>query len=128
VLAATLMSDRFLAFTKETKVSEVLATLRSTRPDRRNISYIYLVADREKSLVGLVDLRDLVTAQPDARLGDLMITPVVTADRDALREDLVESFTKYQFRMLPVVDVHDHLLGVVRYKDLMKDAKIEVPD
>jgi predicted transcriptional regulator len=29
--------------------------------------------------------------------------------------------------MLPVVDVHDHLLGVVRYKDLMKDAKIEMP-
>jgi len=128
VLASNLMSDRFLAFTKETKVSEVLATLRSVPSDRRNISYIYLVADREKSLIGLVDLRDLVTALPDASLGDLMIAPVVTADRDALREDLVESFTKYKFRMLPVVDVHDHLLGVVRYKDLMKDAKIEVPN
>ncbi len=127
VLASTLMSDRFLAFGRETKVSEVLATLRSTPCDRRNISYIYLVADREKSLVGLVDLRDLVTARPEASLGELMIAPVVTADRDALREDLVESFTKYQFRMLPVVDAHDHLLGVVRYKDLMKDAKIEVP-
>jgi magnesium transporter len=75
-----------------------------------------------------VDLRDLVTAQPDTALGNLMIAPVVTAERDALREDLVESFAKYRFRMLPVVDTHDHLLGVVRYKDLMKDAKIEMPD
>jgi CBS-domain-containing membrane protein len=57
-----------------------------------------------------------------------MIAPVVTAERDALREDLVESFAKYRFRMLPVVEAHDHLLGVVRYKDLMKDAKIEMPD
>ena len=128
VLASALMSDRFLAFGKETKVSEALTTLRSTPCDRRNISYIYLVADREKSLVGLVDLRDLVTAQPDTSLGDLMIAPVVTAERDALREDLVESFAKYRFRMLPVVDAHDHLLGVVRYKDLMKDAKIEMPN
>jgi CBS domain-containing protein/sporulation protein YlmC with PRC-barrel domain len=128
VLASALMSDRFLAFAKETKVSEVLAALRSTPCDRRNISYIYLVSDQEKSLVGLVDLRDLVTAQHDTSLGDLMIAPVVTAERDALREDLVESFVKYQFRMLPVVDAHDHLLGVVRYKDLMKDAKIELPN
>jgi len=127
VLASSLMSDRFLAFTKEARVSEVLTALRATPCDRRNISYIYLVADRDKTLVGLVDLRDLVTAQPEASLGELMIAPVVTADRDALREDLAESFIKYRFRMLPVVDTHDHLLGVVRYKDLMKDAKIELP-
>jgi CBS domain-containing protein/sporulation protein YlmC with PRC-barrel domain len=128
VLASALMSDRFLAFARETKVSDVFAALRSTPCDRRNISYIYLVSDRENSLVGLVDLRDLATAQPDTSLGDLMIAPVVTAERDALRKDLMESFAKYQFRMLPVVDAHDHLLGVVRYKDLMKDAKIEMPD
>ncbi|HTX67181.1 MAG TPA: CBS domain-containing protein, partial [Opitutaceae bacterium] len=127
VLASTLMSDRFLAFTRETRVADVLATLRSTPIDRRNISYIYLVADPDRTLVGLVDLRDLVTAQPETSLGDLMLAPVVTADRDALREDLEESFAKYQFRMLPVVDPHDHLLGVVRYQDLMKDAKLELP-
>jgi magnesium transporter len=128
VLASSLMSDRFLAFTKETKVGEVLTALRTTPCDRRNLSYIYLVADRGKTLVGLVDLRDLVTAQPEASLGELMIAPVVTADHDALREDLAESFAKYRFHMLPVVDGHDHLLGVVRYKDLMKDAKIELPN
>jgi magnesium transporter len=70
-----------------------------------------------------VDLRDLVTAPPDTSLGELMIAPVVTAERDALREDLRAMFAKYQFRMLPVVDGEDHLLGVVRYKDLMKDVK-----
>jgi CBS domain-containing protein len=128
VLASALMSDRFLAFVRETKVSEVMEMLRSTPCDRRNISYIYIVANKEKSLIGLVDLRDLVTARPESSLGDLMVAPVVTAERDALREDLVESFAKYRFRMLPVVDSQDHLLGVVRFKDLMKDAKIVMPD
>ncbi|MGA3006995.1 MAG: CBS domain-containing protein [Opitutaceae bacterium] len=127
VPASTLMSDRFLSFAKETKVGEVLTALRTTPCDRRNISYIYLVSGQDKTLLGLVDLRDLVTAQPETRLGELLIAPVVTADRDALREDLAESFAKYRFRMLPVVDAHDHLLGVVRYKDLMMDAKIELP-
>ena len=127
VLASTLMSDRFLAFPKDAKVGEVLRTLRTPPRDQRNISYLYIVAGEEKSLLGVVDLRDLVIAPEDASLGDLMTSPVVTAEQDCLREDLVALLAKYQFRMLPVVDAHDHLLGVVRYKDMMKDAKIELP-
>ena len=127
VLATTLMSDRFLAFSKDTQVGDVLGTLRSKPVDRRNISYLYVVAGEEKLLLGLVDLRDLVTAPEDTPLSELMISPVVTAERDALREDLAAMFAKYQFHILPVVDTGDHLLGVVRYKDLMKGAKIELP-
>ena len=37
-----------------------------------------------------------------------------------LREDLAELFAKYHFRMLPVVDERDHLLGVIHYRDIMK--------
>jgi CBS domain-containing protein len=125
VPAATLMSHRFLAYSRTTTVGEVLGQLRSVPHDRRNISYLYILADVPQILLGLVDLRDLVTASTEAKLGDLMIAPVVTADPGDLREDLVKLFAKYQFRMLPVVDAQEHLLGVVRYKDLMKNVKIE---
>jgi CBS domain-containing protein len=126
-LATNFMSDRFLAFSKETTVGAVLQTLRTTPCDRRNLSYLYIVAGEEKTLLGLVDLRDLITAREDAILGDLMISPVVTVERDALREDLVGMFIKYQYRMLPVADANDHILGIVRYKDMMKGARIELP-
>lgn len=125
VLASTLMSDRVLAFSRDTKASEALAALRSMPSDRRNISYLYVVSGEDKILEGLVDLRDLVTAAPDARFGDLMIAPVVTVDREALREDVMMLFAKYQFRMLPVVDSNAHLLGIVRFKDLMRGATLE---
>ena len=49
-----------------------------------------------------------------------MISPVVSAQRDDTREDLVEMFTRYQFHLIPVVDEHDHLHGVVHYRDIMK--------
>jgi magnesium transporter len=127
VLAATLMSVRFLAFPKEAKTGEVLQTLRTSPRDHRNMSYLYVVVGEEKLLLGVVDLRDLVIAPEDASLGEPMVSPVVTAEQDCLRGDLVALLAKYQFRMLPVVDAHDHLLGVVRYKDMMKNAKIELP-
>jgi magnesium transporter len=76
-------------------------------------------------LQGVVDLRDLVVAPESAVLRDLMISPVVTADHDCLREDLVALFVKYQFHMLPVVDAHDRLLGIVRNRDIMKGTRFE---
>jgi Mg/Co/Ni transporter MgtE len=127
VLASTLMGDRFVAFPKEARAGDVLRTLRTSPREHRNISYLYVVAGEEKLLLGVVDLRDLVIAPEDASLGELMASPVVTAEQDCLRGDLVALLAKYQFRMLPVVDRHDHLLGVVRYKDMMKNARIELP-
>ena len=121
------MSDRFLAFTPEAKAADVLHSLRNFAGDNRNISYLYIVAGEGKTLLGVVDLRDLVIAPENASLGELMISPVVTADQDCLREDLVALFAKYQFRMLPVVDAHDHLLGIVRYRDMLKGTKFELP-
>jgi CBS domain-containing protein len=128
VVASTLMSDRFLAFPKEAKAGEVLLSLRTSPRDHRNISYLYVIAGEEQLLLGVVDLRDLVIAPEGASLGELMASPVVTADRDCPREDLVALLAKYQFRMVPIVDAHDHLQGIVRYKDMMKDVKIELPN
>ena len=127
VLASTLMGGRFLSFPREATTGEVLRVLRTTPRNHRNISYLYVVSGEERLLLGVVDLRDLVAAPEEARLGDLMTAPVVSAEQHALRRELGELFAKYQFRMLPVVDAHDRLLGVVRYKDLMRNARIELP-
>jgi CBS domain-containing protein/sporulation protein YlmC with PRC-barrel domain len=128
VLASTLMGRRFLAFARETKAGEIMRSLRTGTRDHRNIFYLYVVAGKEQTLLGVVDLRDLVTAPEDSTLGDLMISPVVTAPEDALREDIVALFARYQFRMLPVVNSRDHLLGVVRYRDIMRGARIQFPN
>jgi magnesium transporter len=125
VPAATLTSERFFAFPPEAKAIDVLHSLRNFAGDNRNISYLYIVAGEGKTLQGVVDLRDLVVASENANLGELMISPVVTADHDCLREDLVALFAKYQFHMLPVVDAQDRLLGVVRNRDILKGTKFE---
>jgi CBS domain-containing protein/sporulation protein YlmC with PRC-barrel domain len=125
VPAATLMSEKFFAFTPDAKAVDVLHSFRNFIGDNRNISYLYIVAGEVRTLLGVVDLRDLVVAPENATLGQLMTSPVVSADRDCLREDLVALFAKYQFHILPVVDVQDRLLGIVRNRDIMKGTKFE---
>jgi CBS domain-containing protein len=120
--ARALMTAHFTAMTRETKAREALQQLRSTRPDPDDISYIYIVAEPEKTLAGVVDLRDLILAPDEQTLGDLMAAPVVSAEEDDLREDLAELFAKYHYRTLPVVDPKDHLLGIIHHRDVMKGA------
>ena len=125
VPAATLMSEKFFAFPRETRAGDALLSLRQTAGDNRNMLYLYIVAGEGKNLQGVVDLRDLVLAAENTSLGELMISPVVTADHDCLREDLASLFLKYQFHMLPVVDTQDRLLGIVRNRDILKGAKVD---
>lgn len=118
-VARVLMSTEFLAVPRETKVGQVLEEIRTAKHPHDSISYVYVVA-AEGVLVGVVDLRDLVLAPDEAAVGDLMVSPVVMAQDDDVREDVAEMFAKYHFRMIPIVNKEDRLLGVIHYKDVMK--------
>ena len=70
--------------------------------------------------MGVVDIRELILANDDRRLGDVMSPSVVSADEDKTREDLEEILAKYHYRMIPIVDGQDRLLGIIRYNDLVQ--------
>jgi magnesium transporter len=122
--AHSLMDGNFLAFPPTAKVGEVLPIIRGSRLDRQDISYCYVVNADTRSLLGVVDVRELLLANDQQSLADIMTAPVVTAEADDIHEDLTEIFAKYHLRMIPVVDAEDRMLGVIRYKDLMKGPNV----
>jgi len=119
VTAHALMSADFVALPKETRVGDALRMLKESGHSPENISYLYIVSP-DKTLLGVADVRELVLADDNLVLSDIMVSPVVTAEEDDLREDLAGLFDKYHFRMFPVADPQDHILGVVRDNDIMK--------
>jgi magnesium transporter len=118
--ARKLMSSEYLAFAEEATIAEALRRIRSSAMDPETISYVYVVA--EDILTGVVDIRELILTPDDSKLGDIMSTSVVSAEEDKTRTDLEEIFGKYNFRMVPVVDKEDRLLGIIRYNDLIQSA------
>ena len=100
-----------------------MVLLMSLQMEPSNISCVYITEGEQRLLLGVVDLRELVLSGDDATLGDIMVSPVVTAEADDVQEDLAEMFAKYHYRMIPVVDDHDHLLGVIQYNDIMKGVE-----
>jgi CBS domain-containing protein/sporulation protein YlmC with PRC-barrel domain len=126
VTAQSLMTADYVAVAREDRVGDVLAALRRSGREAGGISYLYVVEGEERTLAGVVDLRDLVLAPDETLLADVMASPVVAAEAEDLRDDLQEIFAKYHYRMLPVVDAQDHLLGVVRYNEIMKGVVTKV--
>ena len=125
VKAKSLMSAEFWAKPAEAKAGEVLEEVRRSGDEPHQISYIFVV-NQDNILVGVVDLREMVVARDDMSLGEIMASPVVSVEESDLREDVAAIFAKYHFRMLPVVDRLDHILGVIYYQDIMKDLIIRV--
>lgn len=122
--ARELISKDYITRPKEAKVGAVLAEIRQAGYEPRSLSYIYVVEGSDEVLVGVVDLRDLVLSPDEATLGDIMVSPVVAANENDLRDDLTKLFEKYAFRMVPVVDEQDHIYGVINYKDVMKGPEV----
>jgi magnesium transporter len=114
------MSKDFLQMPPQTTVAEALSKLHSSNIDHEVASYIYVTDPVEGTMLGVVDLRRLVTADDKATLKDLMSSPVVTVDETTIKDDIAQLFAKYHYRMLPVVDSTDHILGVIHYNDIMK--------
>lgn len=123
--AEALASPDFVVASKDRVAGAVLSELRKSRRTRAAISYVYVVDPAAKSLVGVVDLRDLVLAPEDATLASIMISPAIAARHGEVRQDVEAVLRKYHFRMLPVVDDKDRVLGVVRYADVATGPEAE---
>lgn len=117
--ASKLASSEFLVMKKDVRVGDALNRVQHSGLEYHNISYLYIVDDDGHKLLGVVDLRELIISDQSEMLADIMTSPVVIAKQDDILEDLAELFAKYHYRMIPVADSVDNILGVILYNDVM---------
>ena len=76
------------------------------------------IRDR-RHLTGILSLRDLVTADPEDRVGDVMTREVVSVGTDTDQEDVARAIQRYDFLAVPVVDRERRLVGIVTVDDVI---------
>jgi CBS domain-containing protein len=116
--AGGLMNTDFMALSASMTVEEVIARLRETAPDERDIYYLYVV-DESGALVGSLSLRDIVVSPPDQRIESLMdrdIVSVCVADDEA---EVARVLIKYNLVAVPVLSEQDRLIGIVNVDDVL---------
>jgi len=121
--AGRLMQPRPPSIPARLTVKQALNRLRRFPP---RDTAVLLVTDDSGKLVGLLDLADIVHAGPGTRLGTLVqITTPVCVNALTPREEIIDLFSRYRLRLLPVVDIDNRLLGVIRQSTVIKAAQEE---
>lgn len=93
-----------------------IAELRRQAPSKETIYYSYVV-DRSGKLVGFVSLRDLILANENTAVGEIMKTDLVSVTAEADQEEAARVIRDYDLIALPVVDTGGRLVGIVTHDD-----------
>ena len=115
--AGRLMSTDIAVLRRQWTVAEALEYLRSLE-EAETLHYLYVV-DRHQHLIGVVPIRNLIVARPEATIESIMAPDVVSVPVTADQEDLAEFISKYDFVAIPIVDAANHLVGVVTVDDAL---------
>jgi CBS domain-containing protein len=110
-------SPALIKLSATTPAAEVLDRYRELATGKDVVMYVY-VTDAAGALKGVVDIREIVAAEPGQTLGDIMTEHVIALPKDATLRDAVMLFERYDFRALPITDESDLLLGAVSSRDV----------
>lgn len=111
-------TSHFLKFDPKTTAGEVLRRFRHLASDKDVIMYLYIV-DEQETLLGVVDIREVLQADLEETLGNLMTTHAISLDPDSTLIEASRLFSRYSFRAIPITDKNDKILGVIPYRDIM---------
>ncbi|MDE7365949.1 MAG: magnesium transporter [Lachnospiraceae bacterium] len=115
--AGTLMTIEYVNLTKNLTVKEAISRIRKVGPNKETIYTCYVTEARK--LIGIVSVKDLLTAQDDIRISDIMETNLIFVDTSEDKEVVAHQFQKYDILALPVVDAEKRLVGIITFDDAM---------
>ncbi|MCM3761694.1 magnesium transporter [Alkalihalobacillus oceani] len=114
--AGGLMTNQFVWIHADQTVRQAVDKLKAYASFSENIYYLYVI-NHEKKLVGVVSYRDLLIAEIDDKIEDLMFNRVVAVHVEADQEEVARTIERYDFIAVPVVDDDNVLLGIITVDD-----------
>ncbi len=120
--AGGLMTTAYVAAPRSLPIREAAEFLRPQfeRPDW--VYYVYVVEDMtERKLVGVFTLRDLLLANQDLTVTDIMSTELRTAEPKTPAKKVAQTMSEYNLMALPITDAGGRLLGIVAVDDALSE-------
>lgn len=116
----SLMTTDILSFKPEVTVESVIKELRTRKPEAAEL-YNMFVTEADDELLGTFNLRDLVVAEPETRVSDIMKKEPLSLFDNQKVGDIAEMISKYNLLAIPVVDERNLLQGMVVVDDIVED-------
>ncbi len=116
--AGTIMTTEFVELKAYMKVSDAISSIRETGL-RKETVYTCYVTDAKRVLIGVTTVKEMLMADDDDVIADIMIDEPVSAHTDDDKEDVMKALAKYDYLAMPIVDKEGRLVGIVTIDDAM---------
>lgn len=117
-VAGGIMTSDFVVLEESITKAEALDYLKNNAPDAETIYYIYIIDDQRK-LVGVLSLRDLIIAENEVLLKDMMNTNVISVSVYDDQEEVAHVVSKYDLLAVPVINNFGKVVGIITVDDIL---------
>ncbi len=125
--AGSIMTPEFIDLKEGNSVETCLKRIRRLGKDVETINVLY-VTDSSRVLKGVLSIRDLLLADSETTVGEIMNDNVVFAETSTDQEELAKIFREYDFLAMPIVDKEKRLVGIVTIDDIIDVIEEEATD
>ncbi len=113
--AGSIMTPEYVYLTRNITVSEAFERIRRVGLNKETIYTCYVTEARK--LVGVVSLLELLTAEPETIIDDIMEANVISVSTKDDKEVVADTLAKYDLLAIPVVDAEGRIVGIVTVDD-----------
>lgn len=114
--AGSIMTTEFIVLRPDMTAEMAIKRIRRTGVDKETI-YTCYVTDNNNKLIGISTVKDLLLADDDDFVKDMMEENVISVNTLDDQEQVAQMFSNYNFLALPVVDNENRLVGIVTIDD-----------
>ena len=125
--AGSVMTTEFLEMRDFTTIKDAMKIIRQKGKDAETI-YTIFVKDIKRTLVGTVDLDDLIFAEEDQTLSDIMNRDFVTCNVNDDQEEVANMFQRYDLNVMAVVNNENKIIGIITIDDVVDVIKEEAEE
>ena len=125
--AGTIMTTEFIDLKENMTVEDSFNKIRKIGLEKETVYNCYvLTVDRK--IIGVVDIKSLLVAEPKALVRDIMNPNVISVSTMDDQEEVAKMFDKYNFFAIPVVDKEQRLVGIVTIDDAIDVLQEEIQE
>ncbi len=125
--AGSIMTTEFVDLKEDMTVEDAFAKIKKIGLKKETVYNCY-VLDKNRKLLGVIDIKDLLIADRTEKIKELMDENIVTVTTLDDKEDVAKIFDKYDYVALPVVDKEFRLVGIVTVDDAIDVMKEEASE
>ena len=121
--AGGIMTTEYIALSSRLTIEKAIKKIKEIGPKTEVIETIFVLNDK-KELVGTADLRDILIADDNEVLENIMYETPVSVTPEVDQEEVSHLVSKYDLKAIPVTNRKNSLLGVITVDDII-DVLVE---